>query len=376
MSKKIYGITVGTAMNPAHIKETLPAVRYDEAQNLTPEQKAQARANIGVGTSVGGGGSIDGAVRYDVEQALDEADKTRARENIGALGKDYVPSVQTVVVKALEGKKVLCLGDDLMGNDRTDGVPFYLAEYSGATVYNGGIARSGFARRTTSSANVCFDLPNLLDAMVSGNWSVQETQAESVRNSTPAYGYFVDTVALLKTINFSEIDVITLAYGSIDWSDGKKADYVISELKASIDKIQLNFPEMRILVVTPVWRYFTMGSSSGDDYTGYGEGFTLREWAKKIEDASKEKHISVLNAYENMPLSYNSASTYFDKSSSTADGLHHTNLNAKGNQIYAQLICGKLCSMFAPAVSSITGGDFHKECITAEEIANLSTLLN
>ncbi len=290
-------------------------------------------------------------------------------------GFDGTGGGETHIIKPLADKKILCLGDSLMGNDQVNGVPSYLAEYSGATVYNGGFARSGFAKRQTGSANVCFDLPNLIDAMVSGNWSVHEIQAESTSNSSEAYKYFPNTVAMLKDINFSEIDVITLAYGSVDWSNGETAEYVITAVKESIDKIQLNFPEMRILVITPIWRYFTMGSSSGDDCTKYGEGFTLREWAKKIEEAAKEKHISVFNAYENMPLSYNNASTYFDKNSSSTDGLDHTHLNEKGNQLYAQLICGKLCSMLAPSCASISGG-LHEECISAEELANLSTLLN
>jgi hypothetical protein len=59
------------------------AVRYDAAQALTEEQKAQARANIGAGTS-DLTESGEGAVRYNVEQALDEDDKERARANIGA----------------------------------------------------------------------------------------------------------------------------------------------------------------------------------------------------------------------------------------------------------------------------------------------------
>jgi hypothetical protein len=58
------------------------AVRYDVAQALTEEQKAQARFNIGI-SSTGGGGTAEGAVRYDVEQSLDDDDKARARENIG-----------------------------------------------------------------------------------------------------------------------------------------------------------------------------------------------------------------------------------------------------------------------------------------------------
>lgn len=59
------------------------AVRYDVAQALTEEQKAQARFNIGAGTSSGGGDTVEGAVRHDVEQSLDEDDKARARANIG-----------------------------------------------------------------------------------------------------------------------------------------------------------------------------------------------------------------------------------------------------------------------------------------------------
>lgn len=58
------------------------AVRYDVAQALTEEQKAQARFNIGI-SSTGGGGTAEGAVRYDVEQTLSDGAKARARENIG-----------------------------------------------------------------------------------------------------------------------------------------------------------------------------------------------------------------------------------------------------------------------------------------------------
>lgn len=52
-------------------------VRYDAAQSLTNEQKAQARTNIGADT-------VQGAVRYDAAQTLTDAQKTQARENIEA----------------------------------------------------------------------------------------------------------------------------------------------------------------------------------------------------------------------------------------------------------------------------------------------------
>lgn len=53
------------------------AVGYDAAQELTDEQKAQARANIGADT-------VQGAVRYDVAQSLADGQKTQARGNINA----------------------------------------------------------------------------------------------------------------------------------------------------------------------------------------------------------------------------------------------------------------------------------------------------
>lgn len=60
-----------------------PIVRHDE-QDLTEEQKAQARANIGAAAvgEGGGGGTADGAVLY-TKQNLTAAQKAQARENIG-----------------------------------------------------------------------------------------------------------------------------------------------------------------------------------------------------------------------------------------------------------------------------------------------------
>lgn len=57
-------------------------VRYDAAQTLTDEQKAQARTNIGADT-------VQGAVRYDAAQTLTDAQKTQARGNIGAAPDGY-----------------------------------------------------------------------------------------------------------------------------------------------------------------------------------------------------------------------------------------------------------------------------------------------
>lgn len=58
-------------------------VRYDAAQSLTDEQKAQARANIGADT-------VQGTVRYDAAQSLTKGQKTQARGNISALNGQFL----------------------------------------------------------------------------------------------------------------------------------------------------------------------------------------------------------------------------------------------------------------------------------------------
>lgn len=285
------------------------------------------------------------------------------------------------LLKPLAGKKILCLGDSIMGNDQVNGVPSYLAEYSGATVYNGGFGGSHFAiRRGGNLESACFDLPNLLDAKISGDWSAQEARAPIVASTSATFRYFPDTVNLLKEIDFSELDILTLAYGTNDWTketEENSIDYVVSAIKECIDKIQIHWPLLRVLIITPIYRYFERGTD-GDTETRYGGGLTLREWAKRIEEAAIDKRISVLNAYENMPLSRNNATTYYDKSSSAADGLDHVHINEKGNQIYAQIIYGKLCSIVSSVCPDISEEDnsMHKECISSEELAELLTLLN
>ena len=71
------------------------AVRYDMAQTLTDDQKAQARANIGAGTG-GGGGSTEGAVLYNQAQSLTDDQKAQARTNIGAGTKVTIDSKVTL----------------------------------------------------------------------------------------------------------------------------------------------------------------------------------------------------------------------------------------------------------------------------------------
>nr|DAL09367.1 MAG TPA_asm: nucleoid-associated protein [Caudoviricetes sp.] len=91
-------------------------VRYDAAQSLTDEQKAQARTNIGADT-------VQGAVRYDAAQTLADAQKTQARSNIGAApdGFGLGGSAQTI---STDWNEALSNGWWKDGNDNLLNHPF------------------------------------------------------------------------------------------------------------------------------------------------------------------------------------------------------------------------------------------------------------
>lgn len=72
---------------------TAGAVRYDVAQDLTDEQKAQALANLGLDEAADDGG----AVLYDTVQSLAETQQARARTNIGAASAADVDALEESV---------------------------------------------------------------------------------------------------------------------------------------------------------------------------------------------------------------------------------------------------------------------------------------
>ena len=246
----------------------------------------------------------------------------------------------------LTNKKILMLGDSIMGNDRVDGVPDFVAKFTGATVYNGGFGGACLARRTINSNAVCFDSPNVIDALIKGDFS---TQLEVSNNLIVASDYknylaFPETCEMLEGLDMNSIDLVTLAYGTNDWRRAHTQEYILSELEYVIDRLQINFPLTKILVITPIYRYFGDKESDGDSdtrtsYSGTNIGYTLKQLTLDIEQKAKDKRVACLNAYQNMQLSRNNAETYFDEGDKT-------HINTKGNEMYGHLIAGKIFDMF------------------------------
>ena len=229
--------------------------------------------------------------------------------------------------------KILNLGDSLFGNARTNSISDLLTKISGATFYNGGLGGTRASATETGDFEP-FDLPEIIDAIISGDWTAQEAK---LGTSVPSY--FSDTIALLESIDYSTIDMVTIAYGTNDYTanipvNNNTKESIIGGIKYAIDQLQANYPLLKILVITPIWRVFDADYDS--DNKDYGQG-TLKEIASDIVDFCHDYRVPVLYSYRELTFNRTVKTTYYED---------NTHLNQNGRKKYAELIEGKISSLY------------------------------
>ena len=242
------------------------------------------------------------------------------------------------------GKNIINFGDSIFGNTQNDtSISSYLSNYTGYNVVNAGFGGCRMAYRGSSevqNAWSAFSMYALVDAICSGDWTYQDSNVNygtGTNNAIPSY--FANTLNILKSIDFNTIDLITIAYGTNDYRDGNEFDNVsnkfdintfLGALRYSLKKIQTKYPKIKIIVITPIWRYFKDGTDS--DIKTWGTG-TLPDYVEGIKSACKEFKVPVLDSYYNMGLSIYNANYYFED---------YTHLNSIGRKDYAKLISSEI----------------------------------
>lgn len=109
---KIRGNSVGTTIEPKKV--------LVKSENLTEEEKAIARENIGAAAIGSGGGSVEGAVLY-TQQTLTTEQQAQTRRNIGA-------AADGAVVKTVNGFKPDANGNVAVSTDAVGSAVLYTAQ--------------------------------------------------------------------------------------------------------------------------------------------------------------------------------------------------------------------------------------------------------
>lgn len=240
------------------------------------------------------------------------------------------------------GKSIVNFGDSIFGLTRPPhDVSSYLAQDTGATVYNAGFGGCEMSTHADSNYNP-FSMCNLASAVASGNWSSQEAAASA--SGMPAY--FSETVTMLESIDFNDVDIVTIGYGTNDWNNSSPLDnggntnmaYFADALRYSIETLLTAYPNLRIFVCTQTYRFWmdSQGQFTEDSNTKVNATTNLKltDFVSKTIEVAKEYQLPYIDNY-NIGMNRYNRSQYFYPT----DGTHPT---PTGNQLIAGNIAKSL----------------------------------
>lgn len=218
----------------------------------------------------------------------------------------------------LSGKTIVCMGDSIIGMNRTgSSVTAYLAEKTGATVYNAGFGGTRLAVHQRAGY-AAFSGWAMAQAAAGGDWSRQETEAAL------GSSYFPEQLENLKTVDFSEVDILILHYGTNDFTADIPLDNgedplgpgtLCGALRHTLKIWREAFPELEIWISLPVYRYWPDEGAYAEDYRN-GLGLTLPDYVQALARTAGEEGVCVIDGYEKMGMDRKNVSWM------TLDGVH------------------------------------------------------
>lgn len=244
------------------------------------------------------------------------------------------------------GKKIVNFGDSIIGNySAPTDVSTYLANLTGATVYNCGFGGCRMGKHSDTHFDK-FSMYQLVNAMVSNDWSAQDTAVAETGWGMPSY--FPNHLATLKAMDWSTVDMITIAYGTNDWtglyldkeSDPYDTGRFAGALRYCIEALYQNFPHIKLCLWTPIYRFFLEGGeyvsdSDSENYVEQAIGYSLPDLVDKEIAVAKDYHVPCIDNYYNLGMDRYNRSYYFPAN----DGTHP---NENGRKLIAQHVAKEI----------------------------------
>ena len=241
----------------------------------------------------------------------------------------------------LAGKTVVNFGDSIFGNVRgVSSVSQAIADNSGAEVINVGFGGSFASQRPDADWNE-MTFYKLSDCISSGDYS--SLNREPVRSLRD---YFSEHIDKLMSINWNNVDIITLAYGTNDFTGYKTLDNTSDKfdvdtyggaLRYGLRNIMTAYPHLKVLIITPIYRYYLdkEGNFIEDSDTRVESGGSFRGFVEKAMEIAQEFKVPYLNAHDKLGINRYNKDIYFNAPDTTHP-------NPTGNKKYGELIARKL----------------------------------
>lgn len=245
-----------------------------------------------------------------------------------------VPWMKVLVPKSkYDGKTMVCLGDSITYGGYTD----VIKSDSGIIAQNAGLSSGRYAYSDDSNQYInAFALHNIVDSIVSGDWTIPDS-IQGVSGYTNQY----NQIQVIKTIDFSKVDFVSIAYGTNDFSSATPLDnlgdeydteYFKGAIRYCLKKLLEAYPNLKIIGVTPCYRFWSENGTilyDSDEHT-IG-GMYLNDYVEAVEEVYAEFHLPCVNNYALAGINKYNRLQYF----ALSDGLHP---NVKGRAIIGHRI--------------------------------------
>jgi lysophospholipase L1-like esterase len=237
----------------------------------------------------------------------------------------------------LAGMTCVCFGDSITGNYISPhDYPSIIAKKTGMNVINGGFGGCRMAQHP-SEGYTAFSMYNLADSIASGNWSAQDAAVESVESANAA-----EHLAALEEVDWSTVDFITIFYGTNDFTGGVPIGedanslstyHFKGALRHSIETILTAYPKIKIVLVTPIYRFWTESGTVTDSDSYEISGLKLTDYVEAVIDIANEYKLPVFNLYNSLGINKINRTVFL------ADGVHPNDdgLNRIGDSVAARL---------------------------------------
>lgn len=234
-------------------------------------------------------------------------------------------------------KLVVNFGDSIYGNTQDNtSVSGKIANLTGHTLYNMGFGGCRMSNHDVANWDY-FCMPKLVDSIVAKDFS---GQYNAITNQPNLPYYFKSSIDILKTIDFTKVDVVTIAFGTNDYSgnvvieNGNSKDITTFKgaFRYAIEKLISNYPNLKVIIQTPVIRFTLDGSNNvtSDSETEVNTvNKKLLDYCQALKDVSYEYKLECVDNYSNMGFNKYNRPTYYYIS----DGVH---LNEVGRSRLAE----------------------------------------
>ena len=241
------------------------------------------------------------------------------------------------------GKVMVCFGDSITGNmTAPNDYPSVVARETGMDVINAGFGGCRMSDTHSDAAYAAFSMVKLADAVSSGDWTLQDSNVSGLSTVTNGTAH----LEALKAVDWSKVDFVSIAYGTNDIqnaiaidsdTDKMSTKTFLGSLRYSITKILTAYPHIKLILLTPIYRYFNDESVDSDQKQFGGKAFT--DWGDGIISVAKEYKVPHIDMYHTLGINSINRTYYFPAS----DGTHP---NAKGLALFGGKLSARILSEY------------------------------